>query len=161
MGPFVRRRGGVAMRLGEAEATLLRRVVGDLRAEIDAPGRPDHMHRLFPPAYTEDSEAQAEFARLTGEDLAEQKRAALDAVERALGRGKVRRGLWTTDLADDDVSALLGVLNDARLTIGTRLGVTEEMGDQPIDQSDPEAFAKTVYLYLGWLQSFLVDELLA
>ncbi|MGH2829552.1 MAG: DUF2017 family protein [Actinomycetota bacterium] len=161
MGPFARRRGGLRMRLGEGEAELLGRVVHELRGEVESPERSPHLRRLFPPAYPDDDESQREFARLTGDDLVAQKRAALDDVERALQRGHVRRGVWSTDLSHDEVSSMLGFLNDARLTLGTRLDVTEDMAETSIDPHDPDAPAHVAYRYLGWLQSFLVDELLA
>jgi hypothetical protein len=55
----------------------------------------------------------------------------------------------------DDVRAWLAFLADARLMLGTRLGVTEDDELEPDD--DPE---HNLYLYLGYLQQSLVEELM-
>ncbi|GAC1409982.1 MAG: hypothetical protein NVSMB57_03190 [Actinomycetota bacterium] len=159
-GPFERkRRGGVEMHLGEAEAEILEQVVGEMTEQLSMPDRPAHLWRLFPPAYRDDVEAQQEYARFTADDLSAQRLTALEMVQTVLRRGHAKRGAWTTTLNDDEMAALLGVLNDARLAIGTRLDVTEET-EEGGEEMDPPSFAHAVYRYLGWLQSFLVDDLL-
>lgn len=162
VGPFARRRGALTLRIGEAEAEILGQVVREMRAQVAAPDRAPHLYRLFPPAYTDDAEAQHDFARFTTDDLVAEKMKALDEVEHLLARGRERRGVWSAPIEHDEEHSLLVVLNDARLMLGTRLDVTEDSdasGDEP-DESDPDAFALGVYHWLGWLQSFLVDELL-
>ena len=52
----------------------------------------------------------------------------------------------------------LGVLNDTRLVLGTRLGVTEE--ERVLDPADPDAGAYALYQWLTWVQGDLVEELL-
>lgn len=160
MGPFARRRGGLEMRLGEAEAEVLTQVLREMRAQIAAAERPPHLRRLYPDAYPDDPEAQAEFAGYTQDEMSAAKLAALDAVDRAMARGRVKRGLWTVTLDDEEVGSLLGSLNDVRLALGTRLNVTEEAEERPIGETAPDAPALSVYRWLGWLESFLVDELL-
>ena len=49
-------------------------------------------------------------------------------------------------LTPDDVQAWLGVLNDTRLVLGTRLGVTEDEPD--IDPDAPEARGYAIYYWL-------------
>lgn len=160
MGPFARRRGGLDLRLGEAEAEILAQVLRELRGQIAMEDRPVHLRRLFPEAYPDDVLAQTEFASYTHDDLTTAKLSAMDAVDRAIARGRVKRGVWVTTLDDEETGALLGALNDARLALGTRLDVTEESEEQPIDESSPEALAMGVYQWLGWLESLLVDQLL-
>jgi Domain of unknown function (DUF2017) len=55
----------------------------------------------------------------------------------------------------------LGALNDARLALGTRLGVTEDPEYESIADSDPDAGAYAVYGWLTWVQDDLVQVLLA
>lgn len=160
MGPFARRRGGLEMRLGAAEAEILTQVLREMRAQIASDERPDHLRRLYPEVYPDDPEAQREFAGYTHDDLSAAKLAALDAVDRAMSRGKVKRGLWSTLLDDEEVGSMLGAINDARLALGTRLNVTEDGEEMPIDESAPDAPAQSVYRWLGYLESFLVDQLL-
>ena len=50
----------------------------------------------------------------------------------------------------------LAALNDLRLVLGTRLGVTEETY---IDENGPRTPGLTVYVWLTWLQGELVEAL--
>ena len=68
-------------------------------------------------------------------------------------------GEWyQIDLGPDDVQAWLGVLNDTRLVLGTRLGITEE--EHELDPADPDAGAYALYQWLTWVQGDLVEALL-
>jgi hypothetical protein len=159
-GPFARRRGGgIEVALTEPEVALLRAVVREMEAVLEAPERSPFTVRLFPPAYPDDPEAQAEYRRLVGEELVEGKRRALRSVAAALERGTVRRGGWRVALEEEEAGDLLAVLNDARLTLGTRLGVTEESHEREIDPADPDALAHEAFRYLGWLEEHLVETL--
>ncbi len=118
------------------------------------------LERLFPQAYLEpeDVERDAEYRRLVREDLLEAKLANLDVVTSTLDRGTVSMRRWTIDLTEDEAAAWLGALNDLRLALGVRLGITEDF-DGDIDPSDPQAPALNVLSYLGWLEENLVDAL--
>ena len=56
------------------------------------------------------------------------------------------------------MQAWLGVLNDTRLVLGTRLGVTED--ERELNPADPQAGAYAMYQWLTWLQGDLVEALL-
>jgi len=118
------------------------------------------LERLFPQAYLEpeDVERDAEYHRLMREDLLEAKLANLDVVTKTLDRGTVSLRRWTVDLTEDEAAAWLGALNDLRLALGVRLGITEDF-DGDVDPSDPNAPALNVLSYLGWLEENLVDAL--
>ena len=141
-----RRDGRFDLRLPDAERALLRELPAQLRSlmfEGDS-----SLARLFPPAYPDDPERDAEYHRLMDEDLRARHLAALDVVER------------TVDASVVDMEELLGwlaALNDLRLVLGTRLDVTEEVHELPED--DPDAGAFAVYSYLGWLQEQVVAAL--
>ena len=64
---------------------------------------------------------------------------------------------WKIALTPEEVQAWLGVLNDTRLVLGTRLGVTEE--ERELDPADPQAGAYAMYHWLTWLQGDLVEAL--
>ena len=53
--------------------------------------------------------------------------AALERLTQSLERGEVRDGRMEVELDADEAQAWLGALNDARLALGTRLGVTEDL----------------------------------
>ena len=142
-----RGRGGrFELRLPDAERSLLRELPGQLRtllAEGDS-----SLARLFPPAYPDDPEKDAEYHRLMDDDLRARRLAALDTVERTVD---------ATDLSEEELLGWLSALNDLRLVLGTRLDVTEELDAVPDDHPLAGAFA--VYSYLGWLQEQVVAAL--
>ncbi len=102
--------------------------------------------RLLPDAY-DDPERASEFRRLTEGGLRATKLAHIDVVREHLHHDPM--------IITDDVTAWLAFLADARLMLGTRLGVTEDDDLEPTD--DPE---HNLYLYLGYLQQSLVEELM-
>jgi hypothetical protein len=118
------------------------------------------LERLFPRAYPEpeDAERAADYHRLVHDDLLQEKLANLDVVTSTLDRGTVSLRRWTVDLTEDEAGSWLGALNDLRLALGVRLGITEDF-DGDIDPADPQAPALHVLSYLGWLEENLVDAL--
>ena len=160
-GPFARRRrGGLDVTLTEPEIMLLRSVAEQMAQVLEAPEDIPYTGRLFPPAYTDDDEAQAEYARLMTADIADGKRRALASVRATIERGAKKRDAWRVTLSDDEAQDWLAVLNDARLTIGTRLDVTEETYERETDPAEPEAAALEVFRYLGYLEEWLVETLM-
>ena len=77
-----------------------------------------------------------------------------------LDRGVLKRGGWRLSLSADEAEDWLAVLNDARLTLGTRLEVTEESYDREIDSADLDAASHEVFRYLGYLEDWLVQTLM-
>ncbi len=83
---------------------------------------------------------------------------ALELITVTLDRATFDGDWWQIELTPEEVHAWLGVLNDTRLVLGTRLGVTEE--ERQLDPADPEAGAYALYQWLTWVQGDLVQELL-
>lgn len=107
--------------------------------------------RLFPDAYGDDEESAADFRRITESGLREGKLAAARTVLDTLpvDGGSIR--------LDEETAAIwLSALNDVRLAMGTRIGVSDDT-DLNIDPTDPENRLMTVYLWLGAMQQQLVD----
>lgn len=132
--------------------------------------------RLFPEAYAgpdadaKDEElraASAEFRRFTERDLRSRKRAdaltvvrTLDALTSLTSSGE---GGAVLKLTADDCLHWLGALNDLRLTIGTRLDVSDEDESDELyrlPDSDPRKPMVMAYLWLGALQESLVETLM-
>ncbi|WP_406402049.1 DUF2017 domain-containing protein [Streptomyces sp. NBC_00879] len=129
--------------------------------------------RLFPEAYAgpdadeQDEELRslsAEFRRFTENDLRTRKRddaltvvRTLDSLTAAGDGGAVLK------LTADDCQHWLGALNDLRLTIGTRLEVSDEDENGELyrlPDTDPRKPMVMAYLWLGALQETLVETLL-
>lgn len=143
-----RTRGGTyRVRLPEPERDLLRSLPDQLRALVARAGDPAGdpvVERLFPAAHPDDLELDEEYRSLVRDQLVEDRLSAVEILEASVD---------ATELDEEQATAWLKALNDARLALGVRLGVTEEMTTHP----EMEAFA--VYQYLGWLLAQLVDAL--
>lgn len=122
----------------------------------EAPADPA-LARLLPDGYREDPEAAAEFRRYTETGLREAKRAAARTALTTLARGGRRHRLH-----QDEAQAWLRTLNDLRLTLGTRLGVSEDWDAHVagLSEDDPRRYGFAVYDHLTWLQESLVQALM-
>ena len=121
--------------------------------------RPDDpaLARLFPDAYLDDAEASAQFRRFTERTMREAKLAhASTALE------TLRRSGEKVTLTGDEASAWLGALNDVRLALGTRLGITEEGMQElaALPEDDPRSATFHVYDWLTFLQESLVRSVM-
>lgn len=145
--------GRWTIRLSEAEHEVLGSLLTQLEALLLAEGRgpvdPDSVaRRLFPTAYAHDEALEADYQRLVHDDLLAGR---LTAIE------EVREHLLAESLDEEQLGAVLGVLNDLRLVLGTKLDVSEDM--EPVDVVGPDAPAYAAFGYLGWLIEHLVDAL--
>ena len=146
--------------LAEEELGLLRSLPEQLRQVFESEEEDPARERLFPRAYldpTAESE-EAEWQALVHPSLLRERLEALQLINATLGRASVDGDWWQIALTPDEVQAWLGVLNDTRLVLGTRLGVTDE--ERALDPADPEAGAYAMYQWLTWLQGDLVEALL-
>jgi hypothetical protein len=139
--------GRFKIRLGEEERTLLRNVSEEVR-ELLASDEPS-LRRLFPPAYLDDPEKEAEYQGLMREDLLASHQAALTTLEKTAD---------ATQLDESELTAWMSALNQVRLVLGTSLDVTEET-ELNVDPEDPLAFSYAVYGFLGYLQEEIVSAL--
>ncbi|MDO8309563.1 MAG: DUF2017 domain-containing protein [Actinomycetota bacterium] len=111
--------------------------------------------RLFPDAFTDDDDAAAEFRRFTERDLRAGKAAHASTVIASLESRSDR-------LDAEQVAAWLGFLNDVRLTLGTRLGISEDTQAElaALAPDDERLGAYALYDWLTYLQDSLVTLLL-
>jgi Domain of unknown function (DUF2017) len=140
--------GDLRIRLSQAERELLRGLPAELRRLLEVSPEDPAARRLFPPAYEVDQDAEKEYRRLMRDELLAGRRDALRVLEETADRER---------LTQEELGAWLGALNDIRLVLGTRLGVTEELYEDELDPEDPQARETAVYFYLTWLQEQLVE----
>ena len=131
---------------------MLRELPRQLREliEHEDPTSDPAMARLYPPAYLDDPIRNLEYERLAGDDLTSDR---LEAIERMEGTLDAER------LTEDQVLAWLGVLNDLRLVLGTRLEITEETTEDDFPSDDPRSSAFALYAYLTWLVDAIIGAL--
>ena len=173
------RKGAVSVTFGADEHRLLRHVLGEMLEllEPDQAAAPDDddplaralgigtateapadpaLARLFPDGYSDDTEASADFRRYTEPALRDRKVSALRTAYEGLGSDPGRLVLTT-----DEAEAWLGALNDTRLVLGERLGVTEDLQElvDSLEDDDPRLALLWVYDRLTFLQESLVQAL--
>jgi hypothetical protein len=191
MEPFRPTRGGGARAwLAASEASLLRNLVGQVMTLIapenaetppgsrveahdeiaaleallhaspagQTPAAPEDpvLARLLPDGYRDDPDAASEFRKYTEPALRSAKHQAaqemLDTLPEEGGR---------IQLTQDQALSWLKALNDVRLALGVRLGVTEDFEEQwaRLKPDDPQWTAFEVYAWLGAVQESLVQAL--
>ncbi len=135
------RSGRYQLRLSAGERAVLRTLPQQLEELL---GQDDpSLRRLFPPAYEDDPERDAEYRRLMRDDLLVRHQAALSTMSRTID---------AADLSEEELTAWLGSLNDFRLVLGTRLGVTED----EVATGTPD---HALYHYLTFLEESMVQAL--
>jgi hypothetical protein len=164
MSLFRRRGDACVARFPAEEAAVLRQVatavIGLITDDFD---RDDPVvERLFPDAYPDDPKQNADFRQYTEGELRTLKidqAAAILAALPSSGGAVVR--------LDEEASlAWLRALNDVRLVLGMRLGLTddtdvlEEIDDAVLrDPTSPRVRQLTMYEYLGVLQESLLEAI--
>lgn len=138
-----------AVRLSRGVRGLLVDLCQQSRALLEAedPSSDPAVSRLFPPAYPDDPLQNLEFETNLGSAPRSGKLEALDVVERTAN---------ASTLTEDELLAWIGVVNDLRLVLGTRIEITEEATDEDFPANDLRHETFRVYQFLG----FLLQELL-
>ena len=143
-----RRDGGYGVRLGARERKLLRSLSNELREAIEASG--GDVDGLFKPAFRSDERAEADFVELTRSGVVSDKLEALRTLGETAGAELLSEG---------DADAWCVALNDLRLVLADRLGVTGDLLLHDVDPGDPNAPAYALYAWLTWLQGELIEAL--
>jgi len=127
--------------LGEEERALLVDLAEQFRSVLAADNDPD-LRRLYPAAYADDAERDADYAGLVHDDLLGTR---LNAVDGLIGSAAAE------SIDNEELAAWMQVLNGLRLLLGTRLDVSEE------DEFDPQAADAPTRALLAWL-GFVLEE---
>jgi hypothetical protein len=132
--------------LPEALRQLLPVVAQELDGLLDT--EDPSLRRLFPTAYAQDPERDAEYQVLARDQLVDRRRAAIAAFVATADADEV---------SGEELAAWMRVINDLRLVLGTRLDVSEDEPD--IDPTDPGAGAMELYRLLGYILEEIVEAL--
>jgi hypothetical protein len=138
-----RTRKGIEVTVPNEERELLAGLSEQLRELLLEDADPS-LKRLYPTAY-EDERFEADYQSLVRGSLVEGRLAALDTLDETL---------HDKTLTEEQLGCWMGAINDMRLVLGTRLDVSEE--DHDVDPDAPDAAARLVYHYLGWLLEEIV-----
>jgi len=140
-GPIRRTRSGVVIDLSDDERALLGRLLTELNEllESDSP----LVRRLFPAAYPDDPEREAEYQRLMRSELVVSRRSAIEVVNAVLERGH------TDD--EGELLQLMQSLNSLRLVLGTMLDVTDDPTGAEVSTELEGSGEHQLYQFLSWL----------
>ena len=161
-------RGGLQLRIEPGERAVMRDLLAQLAAFVapeEAPQTDDPLARLvgiapqaerprdpallrlLPDAYADDPAAAEDFRRFTEHGLREQKSANARLAAATLQRGADGEAIR---MSQQEGQAWLLALNDLRLALAVRLGITD----------DQDEGREPLYDWLTWLQATLVDALM-
>jgi hypothetical protein len=144
--------GTYAIRLPVIERRVLSGIPEALGRSLEGArrgvGEAPELVRLFPPAYIEDDEAEHSYRELMHGELIEQHRLALSVLEETSN---------SRELDEEQLSAWLSALNDARLVLGTTLGVAEE--SEPLLAGKDDRARYSLYVYLSVLVGEIIEAL--
>jgi len=130
---------------------VLRSVVGQLRQLVTADDAGDEgLRRLYPTAYATDPEADAEYQTLMHPDLVGGRLEAIDLVLATVDADRID---------EDQLGAWMGVVNDLRLVLGTRLDIGEETEIDAVADDDPDVASYALYGWLTWLLDQMITAL--
>lgn len=143
--------GLFALNLTPDERTTLRGFVDQLDDVISAPHDDPRVRRLFPTAYHDNPEHDAEYQGYMRDELAQSRRASIDTVREVL--------LSDEPFTEAQLYAFMTVLNSLRLVLGTLLDVDEADDLDLIPEDSPAYGQAQLYEYLGWLLEWTVSAL--
>ena len=99
--------------------------------------------RLFPVAYPDDDEMEAEYQRLMREELVASKLAAFDVVDDAVGDVSV--------IDEARLVAVMQAINSIRLVLGAMLDVSDDPDTAEVAAGFEQSPEYALYGYLSWL----------
>jgi hypothetical protein len=128
--------------LGAGERTLLVELCRQARAmlETEDPSSDPAVARLFPAAYPDDPLRNLEYETNLGAAPRTGKLEALDTVERTAD---------SQELSEEELLSWMGVVNDLRLVLGTRIDLKEGHTDEDYPEDDPRHASYQVFLFLN------------
>lgn len=118
-----------------------------LATEVDDP----RVRRLYPVAYHDDPERDAEYQHFMHDELRRSRAASIASVREVLATEE--------PLTRAQLHGFMIVVNSLRLVLGTLLDVDESSDTDDIGPDDPLHGQAQLYGYLGWLLEWTVATL--
>jgi hypothetical protein len=142
-----RRDGTIELQLDFVVRDVVGRVCAELRDTLAEGVDDPSMRRLFPTAYPDAPERERAYEQLVRDDLVGSRLLALDTVGATIDDDKI-----TPEQAEQWMAAL----NAVRLTLGTRLDVSENRDPYDVDENDPLFPQFMIYDLLSMLLGSLI-----
>ena len=154
-GPVYRDGDAYVIDIGSNETAHIVNLVDQLRHLLseptDDPDTRELIGRLFPVAYPDDDEMEAEYQRLMRDELVQSKLAAFDIIDDAL----------TGDEPIDEgrLVAVMQSINSIRLVLGSVLDVSDDPAIDEVDEALETSPEYELYSYLRGLLEWCVTAL--
>lgn len=174
-GPVARTKTGeYKIDLADDHRNLLTNLLEQLRDSLTTSTDTAALRRLFPTAYHNDPQKDAEFQRLMRDELLESRLSAIDVAIRVISQD--------SHLSSEEIDAFSRSINSLRLVLGTTLDIAEsdyasqdktkrQTGDETKHETNAENSDETnadinadtqvakreLYEYLGWLLEWTVS----
>jgi hypothetical protein len=143
--------GGFVLHFDDDDRTFLVRLLGELREMLTTEDDAAMLERLFPTAFPDDAEKEAEYQRLMRDELVSSRVAAFDCATTVLDRAA------DAPLDDAELLAFMQAINAVRIVLGTLLGITDDETAEAADAADTPNHH--LYGYLGWVLEWTVRAL--
>lgn len=147
----VNKDGTFSINLDTDERATLIGFIHQLSAIVNGDANDPRLTRLYPVAYHDDEEKNAEYQGFMRDELTQSRKTAITTAIDTLSS--------TEPLSEAQVMAFMTVLNSLRLVLGTLLDVGEEADEDLVDEDDPTFGQYQLYGYLGWLLEWTVAAL--
>jgi hypothetical protein len=144
--------GGWIITLDDEERGLLLRLFAELRALLEGPDDSPLLRRLFPTAYPDDDDKEAEYQRLMRSELVTSRLAAIDIVSDLVAPSDVPRVL-----DEGETIAFMQSINAIRLVLGSMLGIDDDDSADAADGDESPEYQ--LYAFLSWLLEWTVQAL--
>ena len=171
--------GALRWRMRVDEHALLVALLQDLDEALDGPTDDPVVERLFPPAVEGDTDEDDQLRTLIAAELLMRRHEAISALLDVLRRAEpapddaaspvpvvavagADRAMPRVDvsLVDDEPAMMLSVLNDVRLALASRIGLTAVELPQLLDESDERGHAVLATIdHLAYFQMQLLREI--
>ena len=149
-GPIIVRSDGTfTINLQDHERETMLDLVAQLETVLSSGPDDEHLRRLYPTAYNENPEHDAEYQGFMRDELTQSRAASIATVREMLSSD--------SPVTENQLGAFMMVLNNLRLILGTLLDVNED-DDEP-DETDPLYGQWQLYGYLGWLLEWVISSL--
>lgn len=143
--------GLFVLNLTADERETLGGFVDQLDDIVSAPHDDPRVRRLFPTAYHDNPEYDAEYQGYMRDELAQSRRTSIETVRSVLQSDQ--------PMTETQLYSFMTVLNSLRLVLGTLLDV-DEVDDLHLIPEDSHIYGQVqLYEYLGWLLEWTVSAL--
>ncbi|MEY3806271.1 MAG: hypothetical protein RIR69_1083 [Actinomycetota bacterium] len=143
--------GTFVINLSEQDRLTMTGFVEQLEELLESDISDPRLRRLFPVAYHDDPERNAEYQSYMSDELRQSRASSIATVKELLAH--------SDPISEHQLHGFMIVLNSLRLVLGTLLDVDESIDTDDIDETDPLYGQAQLYGYLGWLLEWTVSAL--